>query len=46
MSETSLRVLLVDDEESARSLLREYLAAYPEIAIAGDPPLRDVEIPR
>jgi two-component system, LytTR family, response regulator len=36
MSETSLRVLLVDDEESARALLREYLAAETGITIAGE----------
>jgi len=40
MAETSspdrLRVAIVDDEEPARSLLREYLAAYPEIEVVAE----------
>lgn len=31
-----MRALIVDDEELPRQLLREYLAAFPEIAIAGE----------
>jgi two-component system LytT family response regulator len=40
MAETSppdrLRVAIVDDEEPARTLLREYLAAYPEIEVVAE----------
>jgi two-component system LytT family response regulator len=40
MAETSppdrLRVAIVDDEEPARTLLREYLAAYPEIDVVAE----------
>ncbi len=40
MAETSppdrLRVAIVDDEEPARTVLREYLAAYPEIEVAAE----------
>src|SRR5262245_18705955 len=35
MSE-ELRVLLVDDETPARSLLREYLGAHPEVVVVGE----------
>ena len=35
MSE-SIRTLLVDDEAAARQLLREYLAAHPEVEIVGE----------
>lgn len=31
-----MTVLLVDDEAPARQLLREYLAAYPQLAIVGE----------
>ncbi len=31
-----LRVIVVDDEELARVLLRELLAAYPDIEIAAE----------
>jgi two-component system LytT family response regulator len=31
-----LRVMIVDDESPARSLLREYLAAEPGVAVAGE----------
>jgi two-component system LytT family response regulator len=31
-----LRVAIVDDEEPARGLLREYLAAYPEIEVVAE----------
>jgi len=34
--ERPLRVVLVDDEAPARALLREYLAAHPEIEIAAE----------
>jgi two-component system LytT family response regulator len=33
---TSLRTLLVDDEPLARSLVRELLADFPDMAIAGE----------
>jgi two-component system LytT family response regulator len=33
---TSLRTLLVDDEPLARSLVRELLADFPEMAVAGE----------
>ena len=33
---TSLRAILVDDEQPARELLREQLAAHPEIKIVGE----------
>jgi two-component system LytT family response regulator len=40
MAETSppdrLRVAIVDDEEPARTVLREYLAAYPEIEVVAE----------
>jgi two-component system LytT family response regulator len=40
MAETSppdrLRVVFVDDEEPARTVLREYLAAYPEIEVVAE----------
>src|SRR5882757_178679 len=32
-SEAPLRAVVVDDEESARSLLCEYLAAHPEVQV-------------
>src|SRR5512147_321362 len=31
-----LRAVIVDDEESARAVLREYLAPHPEIEIAAE----------
>lgn len=31
-----MKILLIDDEADARKLLREYLGAYPELAIAGE----------
>ena len=31
-----LRVMIVDDESPARSLLREYLAAEPDVQLAGE----------
>jgi len=31
-----LRVLIVDDEAPARALLREYLAAHPDLEVAGE----------
>jgi two-component system LytT family response regulator len=36
MSGSPLRVLLVDDEQLARTLLREHLAAHPEVEIVGE----------
>lgn len=32
----SIRVLIVDDEEPARAILREFLADYPQFLIAGE----------
>jgi two-component system LytT family response regulator len=32
----TLRVLIVDDENPARSLLREYLAAHPDVTVVGE----------
>jgi two-component system LytT family response regulator len=32
----SLRVLIVDDEPLARAVLREYLAAHPDLALVGE----------
>ena len=32
----ALRVMIVDDESPARSLLREYLAAEPGVEVAGE----------
>jgi two-component system LytT family response regulator len=32
----TLRAVVVDDEESARAVLREYLAAHPEIEVAAE----------
>ncbi len=31
-----MKILLIDDEADARKLLREYLGAFPELAIAGE----------
>ena len=35
-AEGKIRAVIVDDEESARLLLREYLAAHPEIEVAAE----------
>ncbi len=32
----SIRVLIVDDEEPARAILREFLADYPQFVVAGE----------
>lgn len=34
--ETKLKIVIVDDEELARTILREYLAAYPEIEVVAE----------
>ena len=36
MTEHRLRTVLVDDEAPARALLREYLAAHPEVEVVGE----------
>jgi two-component system LytT family response regulator len=36
MSDTTLRVVIVDDEEPARALLREYLAAVPAVEVLAE----------
>jgi two-component system LytT family response regulator len=33
---TRLRALIVDDEDLARALVREHLAAHPDIEIVGE----------
>lgn len=35
-AEGKIRAVIVDDEESARLLLREYLAAHPEVEVAAE----------
>ena len=36
MKEKRLRAIIVDDEEPARRIIREYLEEYPEVEIAGE----------
>ena len=36
MTETRLRAVVVDDEAPARSLLKEYLGAFPDVEVVGE----------